>query len=169
MRHEDVSVLFKECDIGTLVLAHRGKTARVVAFSPEGFKNDAEYDKDGYMRMLAYNLNSLYDGKYFIDPPKRFVIDPSIIPRNGFFVGNNDDIPEKQQVPYYIAHYDILTDNITEAKISKAPAEIDSELALAFGESNENVRTSSVAASDETVKKLVYNPGGILPYFPPNK
>lgn len=169
MRHEDVSVLFKECDIGTIVLAHRGKTARVVAFAPEGFQNDAEYDKAGYMKMLGYNLNSIYEGKYFINQPKRFIIDPSIIPRNGFNVGNTDDIPETQQVPYYIAHYDMSSDRMTEVNIVSAPSEIDTELAEVFGESGEATQTSSVDASTEIINKLVYNPGGILPYFPPNK
>ncbi|HEY3251291.1 MAG TPA: L,D-transpeptidase, partial [Ignavibacteria bacterium] len=58
MRNEDARQLFKECDIGTIVLAHRGETARVVAFAPEGFNNESEYTKDDYMKVMAYNLGT---------------------------------------------------------------------------------------------------------------
>ena len=173
MRAEDVKTLFHECDIGTIVIAHRGKTARTVAFAPRGFRNDREYTKDEYMNMLAYNLNSVYEGKYFINPPKRFIIDPAIIPRIGYNVGNSDDIPQEQQVPYVINHFDMSTDKIglSFAKLSVMKESLDSDIAVNFEFSDDDAvqNNDGIDVSKELVNKLAYNAIGILPYFPPDK
>ena len=172
MRYEDAKALFRECPIGTLVLAHRGKSARVVAFTPPDFKNDREYMKDDYQSLLAYNLNSVYEGKYFFNPPKRFVIDPAVIPRIGFNVGNTDDIPEKQQVPLMMDFTELKSDRLDP---SRTTTEIindsfEKDLSEYFGITEEDTQENTdVSVSPELIKKLVYNPGGILPYFPPNK
>ena len=68
MRNEDVRVLFGLCKIGTLVLSHKGHSARTVSFAPEGFVNESEYSKEDYIKLMAYNLGSLLEGKYFIHP-----------------------------------------------------------------------------------------------------
>lgn len=172
MRNEDVRVLFKETEIGTLVIAHRGESARVVAFAPEGFQNDFEYTKDDYMSMLAYNLNSLYEGRYFIDPPKRFIINSSIIPRNGFFTGNFDNIPEKQLIPSMIVKVPVKSDRIKSAYFvsKKELKDLDEDLAEHIDSVKESSGNSSVVTvSKELVDKLAFNKIGILPYFPPNR
>lgn len=173
MRHEDAKALFNECGIGTLVLAHRGKTARVIAFAPDGFKNEREYTKDDYMNLLAYNLNSIYEGKYFINQPKRFIIDPSVIPRIGFNVGSTDDIPGKQQIPVYITYPDFKSDKLVDPPVSEKKLKDLNEDGLAgtfqFEESDSVSKSDLPGVTSDLVKKLVYNPGGILPYFPPDK
>lgn len=171
MAAADVKELFKECPVGTLVLVHRGNTARVVAFAPEGFKNDRDYTKDDYMNLLAYNLNSLYLGKYFINPPKRFIIDPAIIPRIGYYIGTTDDIPEKQQIPLNLnipeMKNDILGAGYQNTEIAD---KLDTEIARELGlDADTSYISSDIDSSPELVHKLVYNPIGILPYFPPNK
>lgn len=171
MRTEDVKALFKECDVGTLVLAHRGATARIVAFAPEGFKNDRAFSKEDYMSMLAYNLSSICDGNYFIDPPKRFIMDGTLIPKIGINVRSSDEIPEKQFLPAYISSYDNVDDRLEDSRFVKrgqlkdGPAAYDN-LDIAQNESSSN---NDLGVSAETIKKYVYNPIGILPYFPPNK
>lgn len=171
MRTEDAKALFKETEIGTLVLAHRGKTARVIAFAPEGFKNEREYSKDDYMNLLAYNLNSIYEGKYFINPPKRFIIDGSIIPRIGFYVGSTDDIPEKQQIPLAVNIFEMKRDMIEINKPDILPFEkLDNSIADELGlNKGDTISETDIEVPPELVKKLAFNPNGILPYFPPNK
>lgn len=173
MRTSDVKELFHECEIGTLVLAHRGKTARVVAFAPEGFKNEKEYSKEEYMEMLAYNLNSVYQGRYLIDQPKRFIIDPSVIPKIGFNVGNTDDIPSRQQVPFMVEQTIQSPDKLDLNKYTASDVKenLDEEIAGNFQFDYEDTSYSSLGldVDKELVDKLVYNRIGILPYFPPDK
>ncbi len=173
MRNEDVRELFKETSIGTIVLAHRGHTARVVAFAPEGFKNDAEYTKDDYMNMLAYNLGSIMEGKYFTNPPKRFILDGKVLPKSGVNVVNNDDIPEKQMLPFAVAKIRAKTDFLTGSRFVNRNVSEIGDLAEQFGvpagDSLIAENTSPVTVDPDMIKKYVYNPVGILPYFAPNR
>ncbi len=170
MRTPEAKQLFNECEVGTLVLVHRGETARKVSFAPYGFKNEKEYSKDEYMNLMAYNLNSIYEGKYFINPPKRFVIDPAIIPRIGYNIGNTENIPVKQQIPVVIVKYSEKPD-VSAIPVLKPLAEkLNEELAENFAIVDEpETENKEIETNPELVKKLVYNPIGILPYFPPNK
>ncbi len=174
MRNEDVKVIFGQAKIGTLVLSHKGRSSRVVAFAPKDFKNDAEYTKDDYLNMLAYNLGSIMEGKYFINPPKKFVLDGTVIPRSGINVTSTDNIPEKQILPFAVARIDPVFDKLTNADISGVTdlAELNGNMSEFFGIAHEDsLSTSNVqfAVAPELVKKYVYNPVGILPYFPPNR
>lgn len=173
MRTSDVKELFHECEIGTLVLSHRGKTARVVAFAPEGFKNEKEYSKEEYMEMLAYNLNSVYQGRYLIDQPKRFIIDPSVIPKIGFNVGTTEDVPSRQQMPFMVEQMLQFADKLDLNKYtaSDVKEKLDEEIAENFNFDSEDTIYSSLGleVDKELVDKLVYNRIGILPYFPPEK
>jgi hypothetical protein len=173
MRNEDVKELFKETKIGTIVLAHRGHTARVVAFAPEGFKNDALYSKEEYMNMLAYNLGAIMEGKYFINPPKRFILDGTVLPKSGVNVVNNEDIPEKQILPFSIAKIRMKTDFFSGNKFVSKDISGSGSYAELFGSPDSDSvvteNTSQVTADPQMIKKYVYNPVGILPYFPPNK
>jgi hypothetical protein len=172
MRHEDAKKLFGECPLGTLVLAHRGNSARVIGFAPAGFKNDKDYTKEDYQNLLAYDLNSLYEGKYFINPPKRFIIDPAVIPRIGFNIGSTDNIPDKQQVPFMVSIAESRTDKLNQSvyAYNEIKEQSVNNIEEYFGLSGEDTEISSETnVSPELVKKLVYNPGGILPYFPPDK
>ena len=173
MRNDDVKELFRQCKIGTLVLSHKGHTNRTIAFAPEGFKNDAEYTKDDYINMLAYNLGSIMEGKYFITPPKRFIIDGTIIPKSGVNVLSTTDIPEKQMLPFAVARFETGSDLLDDSKFNSAAQIIESgSMAENFGVSeNDSISTGSVqlAVGPEMIKKYVHNPLGILPYFPPNR
>jgi hypothetical protein len=173
MRNDDARELFKECPIGTLVLAHRGQSTRVVAFAPEGFKNDAQYSKDDCMNILAYNLSSLLEGKYFINPPKRFIIDGTIIPRSGINVKSIDEIPEKQVLPFEVLSFEAPLDKIRYRSVSSD--EIGDLSGTELADNFEINTLDSVSSSTnlsvtpDMVKKYVYNPLGVLPYFPPNR
>gem|GEM_PF-619651 len=181
MRTEDAKALFKETEIGTLVLVNRGATSRVIAFAPEGFQNEMEYSKEDYNNLFAYNLNSIYEGKYFINPPKRFIPDSKYIPKYGINIGNPENIPEKQIIPQAVNSYylknDLLDSRFDELKRAGGIRETINENLAA--ELNIPAPDSSVTKTEGTlsdlgvteamVKKLVYNPIGILPYFPPDK
>ena len=175
MRNDDVKALFYQCKIGTLVLSHKGKSARVVAFAPEGFKNETEYTKEDYMNMLAYNLSSLIEGKHFINQPKRFIIDGTVIPRIGINVNSIDNIPVKQELPIAISNVEILPDKLSQGYtyIGNIKDVFENELAQKFlyDEKDTNLATVSVdlSVNPEMIKKYVHNPLGILPYFPPDR
>jgi len=170
MRTEDAKALFKETTIGNLVLVHRGATARVVAFAPEGFKNEAGYTKEDYMNMLAYNLSSICEGNYFVYPPKRFIMDDTVIPKYGINIRSSDEISEKQFLPVYFSTIDIAGDRLQDSRyinkkeLRETPVTENIEITDS-GEKSEN----APAVGPEAIKKYVYNPIGILPYFPPNK
>lgn len=173
MRNEDVRELFRQCKIGTLVLSHKGHTNRIIAFAPEGFKNDAEYTKDDYMNMLAYNLGSIMEGKYFITPPKRFILDGTVIPKSGVNVLSTTDIPEKQMLPFAVARFESGSDLLEDSRFVYAseirePGQLTENFGIAQSDS---ISTGNVqlAVGPEMIKKYVYNPLGILPYFPPNR
>lgn len=173
MRNEDVRELFRQCKIGTLVLSHKGHTNRIIAFAPEGFKNDAEYTKDDYMNMLAYNLGSIMEGKYFITPPKRFILDGTVIPKSGVNVLSTTDIPEKQMLPFAVARFETGSDLLEDSRFVYAseirePGQLTENFGIAQSDS---ISTGNVqlAVGPEMIKKYVYNPLGILPYFPPNR
>jgi len=171
MRNEDARVLFKQCKIGTLVLAHKGNTNRVVAFAPEGFINDAEYTKDDYLNMLAYNLGSIMEGKYFINPPKRFIIDGKIIPKIGINVLSTEEPPEKQVLPFAVARFESKPDFLGNRYSSAANITEAVNLTRNFGiPEGDSIITDNrqIAVAPEMIKRYVHNPLGILPYFPPD-
>lgn len=173
MRTADAKELFNECEIGTIVLSHRGQSARVVSFAPEGFKNEREYSKDEYMEMLAYNLNSIYEGKYFVNPPKRFIIDASIIPKIGYNVGTTDDMSSNQYLPLVVEHIELMSDRLEAGKFRSHSItnSLDQEIAdkISFEEGNDTYSSLGLDVTKEQVDKLAYNRIGILPYFPPDK
>lgn len=173
MRNEDVKVLFRQCSIGTFVLAHKGHTNRVVAFAPQDLKNDAEFTKDDYMNMLAYNLGSIMEGKYFINPPKKFILDGTIIPKSGINILSREEIPEKQILPFFIPEIPevpdrLISENIPPGKELK-PAENLAENFGVTGEDDVPKGNFQLAVGPEMIKRYVYNPLGVLPYFPPDR
>lgn len=177
MRHDHAKKLFKDCDLGTLVLASRGYTARTVAFAPEGFKNEREYTKEEYKNMLATNLYNILQGKYYLEERERFIIDPKVIPVSGVYVSYDVKIPKNQSLPRSFVSYPgspdklktytpdaILTDDVSEELITLV--------------SNESAETEStvqpgnmqmVTSTEDLVKKYFHNPIGILPYFGPKR
>jgi hypothetical protein len=175
MRNDDVKALFSQCKIGTLVLSHKGKSARVIAFAPEGFQNEVNYSKEDYVNMLAYNLNSLVEGRYFINRPKRFIIDGTVIPRIGINVSSVDNIPEKQKLPFAAAMLENFPDKLAQEfmYISNVKEALEDDLAQKFlsGEKDTSLASGSgdLSVDPEMIKKYVHNPIGILPYFPPNR
>jgi hypothetical protein len=173
MRNEDVRVIFGQCKVGTLVLSHRGKTTRVVAFAPAGFKNDAEYTKEDYHNLLAYNMSSVMEGKYFINPPKRFILDGTVIPRSGINVSSTDNIPEKQMLPFAVFSIRLLPDKLNYEDENGEVKDLNSSSSAGLFEfsGSDTISTASVdlPVNPEMVKKYVHNPIGILPYFPPNR
>lgn len=171
MRNEDAKVVFKQCKIGTLVLAHKGHTNRVVAFAPVGFKDDAEYTKDDYMSMLAYNMGSIMEGKYFINPPKRFIMDGTVIPKSGVNVLSTEEVPVKQILPFAIARFymkpDFLNNRYASADNIVESVNLTENFGIPPGDSLVT-ESRQIAVAPEMIKKYVHNPLGILPYFPPN-
>ncbi len=173
MRNEDVKILFGQCKIGTLVLSHKGNTNRVVAFAPEGFKNEAEYTKEDYMNMLAYNLGTIMEGKYFINPPKRFILDGTVIPSSGINIKSTEKIPEKQILPYAVVKIEMKTDFLNNYRFGilnriKEPENLADKYGFT---ANDSLNTGNVqlTVAPEKIKKYVHNPIGILPYFPPDR
>jgi hypothetical protein len=125
------------------------------------------------MEMLAYNLNSIYEGKYFVNPPKRFVIDALIIPRIGYNVGTTDDISANQYLPLVIEQIEPMSDKLEAGKfrIRSMTENLDEDIAqnISFEEGDDNYSSLGLGVTQEQIDKLVYNRIGILPYFPPDK
>lgn len=174
MRHEDAAKIFKECDLGTLVLAHSGYTARTVGFAPEGYKNEVEYSADEMKQMLAENLYNILEGNYYISMRKFFVINPKIIPSSGVYISYNQKIPSKQKFPKTTFYIDYISDKfIINNKLQELLPEevfINSDFFNEI-EINEN-KTEDLSDEKPDAKELIQryfrNPVGILPYYGPN-
>lgn len=175
MRHQDVRKLFKECPLGTLVLAHKGSTSRTVGFAPPGYVNPVSYSKEEMKYLLAENLYNILEGQYFIKERKFFVVDPKVIPTSGIYIGYDRKIPEKQKLPKSTYYYASLTDriNLYQPYVSyKQPLaeDVTEEIELMVKEDQENVSEFQLDDSQkELIKKYFHNPIGILPYFPPDR
>ena len=175
MRHEDAKKIFKDCPLGTLVLADRGYTARIVAFAPKDFKNKDEYSKDEYKQMISENLYNILEGDYYIKDRKFFVVDPKMIPVSGIYIGYDRKIPEKQKLPSALYVYANNNDNLDEvnfkkmdvSKISRNSNDFSSPLDFIEEASFSEEKAENIDA--DLIKKYFHNPIGILPYFPPDK
>jgi hypothetical protein len=177
MRHEDVKKIFNECPLGTIVLAHRGYSARTVSFAPKDFVNKTEYSKDEYKKMLSENLANILDGNFYTKERKFFVIDPKIIPVSGIYISYDKKIPDKQKLSknayIFKNNSDWLStrENFVTIKNEDNTKEIlDLISDIIIDEKDLKKDVSSEYLTDvELIKKFFHNPIGILPYFPPNK
>lgn len=181
MRHQDVQKLFKDCPLGTLVIAHRGTTCRTVGFAPKDFKNEKEFSKDEFKLLLAENIYNIVEGKYYLADRKYFVINPDIIPKSGIYIGYDRKIPERQILPkskYIIQQVvnrlnsdrGIQNINLNIPQYVENNANDDEENSNNNSETAENsgnVSNNIPYTRDELVKIYFHNPIGILPYFPP--
>ncbi len=170
MRHEDVKKVFRDCPIGTLVLAHRGASARVVGFAPDNYENTDSLTKDEAKYILAQNLLNILEGNYFVTERKFFVIDPKVIPPSGVYIAYDRKLPEKQKIMKSLGiflNYPDVVFNIKTGEIldSIKSAEFTADLTV----SEEEVKgdTDRELSSAEITKKFFNNPIGVLPYFPP--
>lgn len=177
MRHEDAKKLFKDCPLGTIVIAHRGYTARTIGFAPEGYEQNGEISNDEMKYYIAENLQNVLDGNYFLKEKKFFVINPKIIPVSGIYISYDKKIPEIQKVPkstYYFLtikdrlskhkQYDIL-DSIRSSELLSLDTNIIENTYISESINNEELNLTE----KEVIKKYFHNPIGILPYFPPEQ
>lgn len=175
MKHENAEKLFNDCELGTLVLASKGYSARTVAFAEENFKNTKDYTKEEYKVMLASNLYNILNGKYYLGEREKFVIDPKVIPVSGIYTSYDVEIPDNQIIPrnflqsvdiydktYAVAVSDILKDEHSEEFFELAG--ISSEY-----EENQLSNNKVVNSTSDLVKQYFNNPIGILPYFGPKR
>lgn len=177
MRHDDVKKLFKESPLGTIVLAHKGYSARTIGFAPKEYENKEEYSKDDYKKMLAENLANILNGDYYMKERKFFVIDPKVIPVSGVYISYDRKIPEKQKLNkttfLFLNNSDLLSmrERIIHIIPEEKSSEIDEILQTLIIEEKEikkEVQTDYFSDA-ELIKKYFHNPIGILPYFPPKK
>jgi hypothetical protein len=181
MRHQDAQKLFNDCPLGTLVLAHKGYSSRVIGFADENYKNEKEYSKDEYKTLLAANLYNVLEGKYYIAERKFFVVNPDIIPKSGIYIAYDKQIPEIQLLPKSTFRFVNINDRLNNQK-SNYRFEIPEkqitennfeEIEVSSSESNPddlvvaNVDNDIPMPKDELIKKFFSNPIGVLPYFPP--
>lgn len=177
MRHEDVKKLFKDCPLGTIVIAHRGYSARTVGFAPKDYKDSLEYTKDEYKKMLAENLANILEGDYYTKERKFFVVDPKIIPVSGVYISYDKKIPEKQKLSKSVYSFKNNTDWLSMREFHPIISiennesvlnELFNGLILDEKEVKKDV-PDDILSDVELIKKYFHNPIGILPYFPPNK
>jgi hypothetical protein len=171
MRHDEVKKVFKDCPLGTLVLAHRGYTARTVGFAPEGYENKDSLSKEEEKYLLASNLYNVLEGNYFVSERKFFVVNPKTIPVSGVYMGYDAKLPEKQKtkksVYFFANENDIIGlvkagDILDSLKSSEFLADMNYEIEDIKGKTPERDLSSA-----ELIKKYFSNPIGVLPYFPP--
>jgi hypothetical protein len=176
MRHNDAEKLFKDCPLGTLVLAHRGNTLRTVGFAPEGYSNPEGYTKENYKLMLSKNLYNILEGNYYINERYFFVVDPNAIPKTGVYIAYDGKLPEHQKMPLnsFKIYYDgdrlrsemilPVTDAFTD---SDFVSEIFSD--LIDDDHSESDQNDGNMTDKELIKEYFNNPIGILPYYGPDK
>lgn len=176
MTHEDAAKLFKECPIGTLVLAHNGYTARTVSFAPKDFEYEQKPTKDEFKLMLAKNLYNILNGDYYTKERYYIVIDPSVIPTSGVYISYDKKIPETQKLPRTTYRINsTYTDRLkVQIRYTDVIYQDNEDYANLIGElaEEENLVTESTEedySDEEPIKKYFRNPIGILPYFPPNR
>jgi hypothetical protein len=95
-----------------------------------------------------------------------------VIPRIGINVKTTDEIPERQMLPFAVFTFESLQDKLKSKSIYSG--EIRNLTNTEFSEnevskSDSTLYSSELGVSPDMVKKYVYNPIGILPYFPPNR
>jgi len=171
MRHEDAAKIFKDCPLGTLVLAHRGKSIRTVGFAPKDYKNEIEYSKDDYKIMLSKNLYNVLEGNYYIAERYYFVVDPKIIPKSGIYIAYDKSLPERQKFPSNSFQITILSDRLNSYK-SGISDDIQDESFLeeCFSDIISDESDSDTDLNDDKafIKEYFNNPIGVLPYYGPN-
>ncbi len=170
MRHDEVKKVFRDCPLGTLVLAHRGETARVVGFAPEDFEKTDSLSKDEAKYLLAENLYNILEGNYFVSDRKFFVVDPKVIPVSGVYIGYDRKLPKKQRIFKSICIFMLNPDVVSNIKTGEILDSIKSAEYTADIYVDEEEITSddeSELSSAEIIKKFFNNPIGVLPYFPP--
>lgn len=180
MSHADAKQLYKDAEMGTLVIAHTGNSKRTVAFAPKGYKQEKQYTKDEYKEMLAKNLYNVLNGNYFIEEREFFVVDPKSIPAWGVYNGYDAVLPERQKSPHHIYSFRQSNDRMANGEVTVKEEEIYNEEtgvnefnlkeALA-DESSKNSKNfvSDVTSKEALIKKYYHNPIGILPYYGPKK
>lgn len=173
MRHEDVKKVFKDSPLGTLVLAHNGKTARVVGFAPQDFQNKEELSKDEEKYLLAENLYNILQGKYFVSERKYFVINPKTIPVSGIYIGYDAKLPDKQKTLKSVYFFENNNDRLSLIRVGDILDSVKSAEYLVDMNIDEaeidNKSLPEDMSSAELIKKYFHNPIGILPYFPPTQ
>lgn len=181
MRHEDARQLYKDAEMGTLVIAHTGNSKRIVSFAPKDYKQTKEYSKDEYKEMLAKNLYNVLNGNYFIEEREFFVVDPKVIPAWGVYNGYDAVLPQRQKSPQHIYNFRQSNDRMASGEISIHREIIYdeengiNEFNLKEAILNENdLKNSKNSIADVTskeglIKKYYHNPIGILPYYGPKK
>ncbi|HEX2788038.1 MAG TPA: L,D-transpeptidase [Ignavibacteria bacterium] len=182
MRHEDARQLYKDAEMGTLVIAHNGDISkRTVGFAPKGYKQEKEYTKEEYKEMLAKNLYNVLHGNYFTEEREFFVVDPKAIPPWGVYNGYDAELPKRQKSPQHIYNFKQESDRMAGDNVSVSEENIyDSETAMSEFNLDEAVINENevknlkspvvdVTSKETLIKKYYHNPIGILPYYGPKK
>ncbi len=171
MRHDDVRKVFKDSPLGTLVLAHNGKTARTVGFAPKEFISADSMSKDEEKLLIAENLQNILEGKYFISDRKFFIVNPKTIPVSGIYIGYDAKLPDKQKTlksVYYFKNQDDWLMSINSGDILDSAKSAEYLAGMNYDDYKiKDRKPDQELSSAELIKKYFHNPIGILPYFPP--
>jgi hypothetical protein len=96
---EDAKKLFNEVTIGTPIVVHNSKNARVVSFLPENLAGDTNYTKKEIKQILRNKLSLLYQKKYFYQKNIAFVLSNKFINHDGVDIGDRTKVPMGQHIP----------------------------------------------------------------------
>lgn len=171
MRHDEVKKVFNDCPLGTLVLAHKGYTARTVGFAPQGYVNKDSLSKDDEKYLLASNLYNVLEGNYFVSERKFFVVNPKTIPVSGVYMGYDAKMPERQKTKKSVYYFINASDVINSYRVGDILDSVKSaEFLVDFNYDEVDFKDNNLSrdlSSAEIIKKYFSNPIGVLPYFPP--
>jgi hypothetical protein len=111
---EDAKYLYGKTDIGTPVLVHSGNNAVYPGFADSNYINTYNnYSYSNLYKILPERLNKLYEGRYFIEPLNKILIEKKNVHHNGLPIGDSKKIPKRQFIlPGSLDSYYAIQDNL---------------------------------------------------------
>lgn len=111
---EDARHLYARVEKGTPVLLHRGNSAVFISFADSNKINSyVDYSYSNLYKILPERFNKLYEGRYFVEPLNKILIERNNVHHNGLPIGDSKKIPEKQLLlPGSLDIYYAVQDNL---------------------------------------------------------
>jgi len=116
---EDAKHIYERIKLGTPVLVHSGNNAVFISFADSAaINNYKEYSYSDLVHTLSERYNRLYEGRYFIEPITKIIINKNNVRHDGLPIGNSKMIPEKQLILPGTLDYQYAVQDVLRIKFS---------------------------------------------------